>query len=80
MNPLLLTRERSRGLLLRKSSRDRVAATRARVSYPKIGDISGLLASQGKDHVSSAISLDILGGIALRDRDPRDMGHLSPNH
>ena len=53
---------------------------KARVSYPKMGDISGLLASQGREHVSSATGLDILDGIALRGRDPRVMGHLSPDH
>ena len=77
-NPLLLARERSIGLLLRESSVDRVAATRAkaRVNYPKMGDTSGLLASQGREHVSSATSLDILDGITLRGKDPRVMGHL----
>ena len=82
INPLLLAREISIGLLLRESSRDRVAATKAkaRVSYPKMGDTSGFLASQSREHVSSATSLDILNGIALRGRDPRVMGHLSPNH
>ena len=82
INPLLLARERSIGLLLRESSRDKAVTTRAkaRVSYPKMGDTSGLLASQGREHVSSATSLDILDGIALRGRDPRVMGHLNPNH
>ena len=47
INSLLLARERSRGILLRESSRDRAVATRAkaRVSYPKMGDTSRLLAS-----------------------------------
>ena len=82
INPLLLALKRSIGLLLRESSRDRAAATRAkaRVSFPKMGDTLGFLASQGREHVSSATSLDIFDGISLRGRDPKVMGHLSPNH
>ena len=59
-NSLLLARERSRGLLLREGIRDKVAVTRAKakISHPKMGDTSGLLASQGKGHVSIATSLD----------------------
>ena len=41
-----------------------------------MGDPSGLLASQGREHVSNANSLDILDGIALRGKDPRVMRHL----
>ena len=60
VNSLILARERSRGLLLRKGFKDKVAATRAkaRISHPKMGDPSGLLASQGRECVSSATSLD----------------------
>ena len=60
VNSLLLAWERSGGLLLREGFRDRVAATRAkaRISHPKMGDTSGLLASQGRECVSSATSMD----------------------
>ena len=60
VNYLLLVRERSRGLLLREGFKDRVAATRAkaRISHPKMGDTSGLLASQSRECVSNATSLD----------------------
>ena len=58
ISPLLLALERSRGLLLHESSGDTTTATKAkaRVSYPKMGDTLGLLASQGREHVSSATS------------------------
>ena len=60
VNFLLLAREKNRGLLLREDFRDRAVATRAkaRISYPKMGDTSGLLASQGRERVFSATSLD----------------------
>ena len=60
VNYLLLARERSKGLLLREGFKDRVAATRAkaRISHPKMGDTSGLLASQSRECVSNATSLD----------------------
>ena len=60
VNSFLLAREKSRGLLLPEGFRDRVAATRgkAKISHPKIGDTSGLLASQGRGHVSIVTSLD----------------------
>ena len=47
INYLLLTQERCKGLLLREGFRDRAATTRAKakISHPKIGDTSGLLAS-----------------------------------
>ena len=48
---LLLFQERNIGLLLRKGFRDRIATIRAKAR-------SGLLASQGKGHVSIATSLD----------------------
>ena len=59
-NILLLAQGRSRGLLLHKDLRGRVGAIRAkvRVNHPKMGDTSGLLASQGREHVSIATSLD----------------------
>ena len=46
-NLLLLVQERNRGVLLLKGFRDRVAAikAKARVDHPKVGDISGHLAS-----------------------------------
>ena len=57
---LLLAWERSRGLLLCVGFRDRAATLRAkaRISHPKMGGTSGLLASQGRECVSSATSLD----------------------
>ena len=59
-NLILLTWEGSRGLLLRKAFRHRAVAIRAkaRINYPKMGDISGLLARQGRGHISIATSLD----------------------
>ena len=81
VSPLPLARGKSRGFLLREDFKDRAVATRAkaRISHPKMGDTSGLLASQGRECVSSATNLDILDGIALRDKDP-DLGHHSPSH
>ena len=60
VNPFPLAREIRRGLLLREGFKDRAEATRAkaRISHPKMGDTSGLLASKGRECVSSAINLD----------------------
>ena len=60
-NLFLLTQGRSRGLLLRKGFRDRPAAikTKAKVKHPKVGDTSGLLANQSREHVSITTNLDI---------------------
>ena len=60
VNPLSLAQKRSRGLLLHEGFKDRAEATRAkaRINHPKMGDTSGLLASQGRECVSSATSLD----------------------
>ena len=82
VNSLPLAQERSRVLLLRDGFRDKVATTRAkgRISHPKIGGTSRLLANQGRECVSSVTSLDTLDGIALRGRDPRVMGHHSSSH
>ena len=57
---LLLARERSRGLLLHEGFRDRAVTpmAKARISHPKMGGTSGLLAIQGRECVSSATSLD----------------------
>ena len=68
--------------MLHEGLRDRATAIRAkaRISHPKMGDTSRLLASQGRGCVSSTTSLDTLGGIAPRGRDLRVMGHHSPNH
>ena len=76
---LLLARERSRGLLFREGFRDKAVTTKAkaRISHSKMGGTSGLLASQGRECVSNATSLDTLDGIAPRGKDPRVMGHLS---
>ena len=51
VNSLLLARKRSRELLLRAGFRDRVTTIRAkdRISHPKMGDTSRLLAGEGKD-------------------------------
>ena len=54
-NLLLLAQGRSRGLLLHKGFKDRA---KARVNHPKMGDTLGLLASQGRGHVSIATNLD----------------------
>ena len=56
---LLLARERSRGLLIRKAFRDKALATKAKamINHPKMGDTLGLLASQGRGHVSIATNL-----------------------
>ena len=60
VNFLLLARERSRGLMLREGFRDKVATTRAKamISHHKMGGTSRLLASQGRECVSNATSLD----------------------
>ena len=57
---LLLAQERSRGLLLHEGFRDRAADPRAksRIGHPKMRGTSRLLASQGRECVSSATSLD----------------------
>ena len=62
--------------------RDRTAATRAeaKIRHPKMGDISGLLANQGRERVSNATSMDTLNGISLRGKDPRVLGWHSPSH
>ena len=62
--------------------KDRATAIRAKakVNHPKMGGISGLLASQGRGHVSFATSLDTRNGIVLKGMDPRVMGHPSPSH
>ena len=78
---LLPTRERSRSLLFRTDLRDRAVATRAKakINCPGVENTSELLASQSKEHVSTATNLDTFDGIARRGRDPKVMGHLSPN-
>ena len=57
-NLLLLAQVKSRGLLLHKDFKDRAKAIKAKVNHPKTGDTSGILASQGRGHVSIATSLD----------------------
>ena len=52
---LLLVQGRSRGLLHHRVFKDRA---KARVNHPTMGGISGLLANQGKGHVSIATTLD----------------------
>ena len=60
VNLLLLARGRSRRILLCKDFRDRAAAAKvkARADHLQVADLLGLTASQGKRHVSIAISLD----------------------
>ena len=60
VNSLLLVWEISKGLLLGEGFRDKGAATKVkvRISHPKMGDTSGLLANQGRKHISNATSLD----------------------
>ena len=53
---------------------------KARISHPKKGGTLRFLANQGRGCVSSVTSLGTLGGIALRGRDPRVMGHHSPSN
>ena len=53
---------------------------KAKISHPKKGGTLRFLANQGKGCVSSVTSLDTLGGIALRGRNPRVMGHHSPSN
>ena len=79
---LLLASRRSKRLLFHTDLGDRAIATRvkAKVNHPRVGDTSGLLASQGRERVSIVTSLDTLDGIALRGRDPENTGHHSPNH
>ena len=61
---------------------DRAVATRvkAKVNYTGVGDTSGLLLSQGREHVSIVTSLNTLDEITLVGRDLRNVGHHSPNH
>ena len=68
--------------MLSKGFKDKAVApkAKARISHPKMGGTSGLLASQGRGCVSSVTSLDTLDMIALRGRDPRVMKHHSPSH
>ena len=51
---------KSRGILLHEGFRDRAEATKAkaRISHLKMGDTLRLLASQSRECVSSATSLD----------------------
>ena len=61
VNSLLLSWERSRGLLIFEGFRDRAMATKAkaRISHPKMGGTSRLLDKHGRECVSRATSLDI---------------------
>ena len=79
---VFLAWERRSGLLLHEGFRDSAVAIRAkaRISHPKMGDTSRLLASRGRGCVSSTTSLDTLEGIARRGRDLRVIGHHSPSH
>ena len=79
---LLLALGRSRRLMIRTNLKDRAVAikAKAKVNHPRVGDTPELLASQGRERVSIATSLNILNGIAHRGRDPRDVGHHIPSH
>ena len=59
-NLLLLAQERSRRLLLREGFKGRAMTIRAKakISHPKRKDTSGILASQGRGHVSITTSLE----------------------
>ena len=59
-NLLLVVKERSKGHLLRMGFKDKATVIRAkaRVNHPKMGETSGLLASQGRGHVSIATNTD----------------------
>ena len=47
---------KSRGLLLRKGFKDMVVTIK--FNHPRVGEASGLLASQGRRHVSISTNLD----------------------
>ena len=70
VDSLLLAREKNRGLLLCEGFRDRVAATRAkaRISHPKMGDTSRLLASQGREFVPVPPAWTFETGLPLKER------------
>ena len=70
---LLPTRERSRRLLFRKDIQDRVEVIRTKAKM-------GHLVRQGRQCVIYADSLDTFDGIVQGGRNPKVMGHLSPNH
>ena len=78
---LLLTLKRSRRLLFCTDLGDRAMATKAKakVNRPGVENTSGLLASQNREHVSTATILDTFDRIAHGGRDPKGIGHLSPN-
>ena len=70
---LLPTRERNKRLLFRIDLKDRakVIRTKARMGH---------LIRQGRRYVIYADNLDTFEGIAHEGRNPKGMGHLSPNH
>ena len=78
---LLLTWERSRRPLFHKDLKDKTMATRAKakISCPGVENTLRLLASQSRDQVTTATSLDTFDGIAHGGRDPKVLGHLSSN-
>ena len=65
--------------MFRMDLRHKAMTTKAKVN-PGEGDTSELLASHGRERVSIATNLDILNGIVHRGKDPRGMGHHSPNY
>ena len=79
---LLLTLEISKRLPFHTDLRDRAVATRAKakISCPGVENTLRHLASQSKERVSIATILDTFNGIAHGGKDPKVMGHLSPNH
>ena len=84
VNLFLLTWGRSRRLLLCKDFRDKAVVTKAkvRVDHLQVADISGLIANQGKGHVTIAISLDCdapFPGGPLTTRQPAEYSWMSGN-
>ena len=88
-NLLLLVQGRSRGILLHRVFRDKVATIRdkamaikamAKVNHPKMRGISGCYPVREKDMFPLPPTLTHEMGIVLIDRDPRVLGHPSPNH
>ena len=64
--------------MLHEGFKDKATTLRAkaRISHPKMGGTSGILARQSRGCVSSVTILDTLVG----GRDPRVMGHHSPSN
>ena len=70
---LLPTGERNIRLLFRTDLKDRAKVIRTKAKM-------GHLVRQGKLYVISIESLDTFDGIAQGGKNPKVLGHLSPNH